>query len=146
LHRLQNGAILDELDPKVWWIQIGAKDIATDHCSSESLGAISMLIVEEIKIRRPHAKIVWNSILPPTSGFLDNDDDDDDAWMSIVKTNQLLECYAESADDVVFFDATNLFLVNEGDDSSSLSIASSLEGDRKWGEAIVEKVLKMTET
>jgi hypothetical protein len=129
----------------VWWIQIGAKDIATDHCSSESLGAISMLIVEEIKSRRPHAKIVWNSILPPASGSLDNDDDDD-TWMSIVKTNQLLECYAETADDIVFFDATDLFLVNEGDESSILSITSSLEGDRKWGEAIVEKVLEMTET
>ena len=126
---------------------IGSNDLGVDHCSRESTVAGTIFIVEEIKRRRPKAKIVINSILPSADedGYLDN------SWQRITSVNDQLECYSHVTEDVDFFDATSIFL-DKGEEGTVRNsrlrrgtIGSSVSAARLLGEAILKKVLGMVD-
>jgi hypothetical protein len=108
---LQNGELPDTLDATVFWLLIGTNDLGADLCSAEAVAAGNIRIIEEIRSRRPNAKIVLNSILPRSChigddiykkcGF---------AWETAAKLNYWMACYAETSEHVEFFNATSLFL------------------------------------
>ena len=64
LWRLMNGELHDLLNPKIWWLVLGMEDIGRYGCSEEITVMGVLRIVEEIKKKRPQAKIVVNSLLP----------------------------------------------------------------------------------
>jgi hypothetical protein len=136
LYRLQEDErILDNLDPKIWWIQIGSNDVGEDHCSSESIAWATQPLVQAIKTRHPDAKIVLNSIIPSQQW---NTSSNDETRQSLNQANEFLRCFAKDSDDFHFFDADHILSADGPDDSISLN------GMRAWGEAIVKKVLEMT--
>jgi lysophospholipase L1-like esterase len=135
LYRLQQDPrILDNLNPKIWWIQIGANDLGEDHCSSESIAWATQPLVQAIKARHPDAKIVLNSIIPSQNWNGDNGK----TRQHLNQANEYLRCFAKESNDFQFFDADHIFSIDGPDDSISLN------GMRAWGEAIVKKVLEMT--
>jgi lysophospholipase L1-like esterase len=142
---LQNGELPDTLQSEVWWVLIGTNDLGADHCSTESIVAGNILIVETIRSLRPNAKVVVNSILPrgnPGSDLLANHD-----WHSITAINRWLECYANENHNVEFFNATDTFLrPNETvavEEYFSDPVHPSTTGHAVWAAAIVERVLEL---
>jgi lysophospholipase L1-like esterase len=122
--------------------------LGADHCSAETISAGTFRIVEEIRSRRPNAKIVLNTILPrgqPGVSVYETGT----SWLEITKINQWLECYAKSMNDLEFFNATHIFLQeNETirvEEYYQDPVHPSAAGYAVWGLAIVEKVLSLTQ-
>ena len=64
LWRLMNGELPEGFNPPIWWLVLGMEDIGRYGCSEEITIMGVLRIVEEIKKKRPDAKIVVNSLLP----------------------------------------------------------------------------------
>lgn len=64
LWRLMNGELPDDFNPPIWWLVLGMEEVGRYRCSEEITVMGILRIVEEIKTRRPDAKIVVNSLLP----------------------------------------------------------------------------------
>lgn len=64
LWRLMNGELPDNFNPPIWWLVLGMEDIGRFMCSEEITILGVLRVVEEIKKRRPDAKIVINSLFP----------------------------------------------------------------------------------
>jgi lysophospholipase L1-like esterase len=143
IFRLQNGELPKILNPKVWWLLIGTNDLGADNCSVESIVAGNLAIIKEIQRRRPDAKIVLNSLLPRTQR---EDGSLDDLWGQIDAINRCLEGFAQRMEGVDFFNATDIFLNDEGDIELDLlpdRLHPSGTGARLWGKQIVKRVQQM---
>jgi lysophospholipase L1-like esterase len=143
MFRLQNGELPNNLNPTVWWLLIGTNDLGEDHCSVESIVAGNLAIIKEIQRRRPDSKIVLNSLLPRTR---QEDGSLDGLWGRIVEINRCLEGFAQRMEGVDFFNATNIFLNDEGDIDLDLLpdlLHPSGTGSRLWGKQIVKRVQQM---
>ena len=113
---------------------IGTNDIGGDHCSEEAIVSGNINIVQEILRQRPNATVVINSILPRAPP----------SWDHLVKVNERLSCYAQSTNQVEFFNATDIFLLgNQSLVGLMDGVHPSTEGSQRWGEAIVDKVLEI---
>ena len=153
LYRLQNGELPLELNAKVFWILIGINDIGLDHCSSQSVVGGIMKIVQYIQKQKPVSKIVINSLLPFSTtdddGFQQRDEDifDNPKWNIISRTNHMLECYSNVTKGVDFFNATKIFLTDDGLHTKPAfyvdEVHPSSTGSRAWGREIVNKVLEL---
>ena len=53
-----------DFNPKVWWLVLGMNDLTRMQCSEEIVVLGILRVVEEIRLRKPDAKIVINSLLP----------------------------------------------------------------------------------
>jgi lysophospholipase L1-like esterase len=133
------------LDADVFWVLIGTNDLGADDCSAEAIVAGNIRVVEEIQSGRPNAKIVLNSILPrgkPGETIFNSV-----SWPKVSTVNRWMECYAASTNGVEFFNATSLFLTEEGvqiEEYFEDPVHPSAAGSVGWGEAIVQKVLDLT--
>ena len=78
LWRLMNGELPETFNPSVWWLVVGMEDVGRYGCSEEITTMGVMRIVEEIKKRRPNAKIVVNSLLPMTKMRMEQADDEEE--------------------------------------------------------------------
>jgi len=57
LWRLLHGEMPDDFNPKVWWISMGMNDLARMSCSEEVVILGILRVVEEIRTRKPDAKM-----------------------------------------------------------------------------------------
>jgi len=64
LWRLQHDEMPYDFNPKVWWLVLGMNDLTRMQCSEEIVVLGILRVVEEIRLRKPDAKIVINSLLP----------------------------------------------------------------------------------
>mmetsp|Transcript_11332 Transcript_11332/g.12657 ORF Transcript_11332/g.12657 Transcript_11332/m.12657 type:complete len:676 (+) Transcript_11332:92-2119(+) len=64
LWRLLHGEMPPEFNPRVWWVVLGMNDLGRMQCSEEVVVLGILRVVEEIRSRKPDAKIVINSMLP----------------------------------------------------------------------------------
>jgi lysophospholipase L1-like esterase len=146
LYRLLNGELPDTLSTKVIWILIGTNDFGASHCSSESIAAGSIRIVQYIQIQRPDVKIVLNSILP--RGKDGNLFASPGGWEELDELHHRLECFAKVTRNVEFFNATSMFLLDDGENQNpdyfEDPVHPSAAGHQVWGQAIVETVLELT--
>jgi lysophospholipase L1-like esterase len=53
-----------DFNPRVWWVVLGMNDLGRMQCSEEVVVLGILRVVEEIRTRKPDAKIVINSLLP----------------------------------------------------------------------------------
>jgi hypothetical protein len=53
-----------DFNPRVWWLVLGMNDLGRMQCSEEVVVLGILRVVEEIRTRKPDAKIVINSMLP----------------------------------------------------------------------------------
>lgn len=153
LYRLQNGEMPEGLNPKVWWILIGTNNLS-DFCRADSIAAGNIRIVEEIRRKHPSAPIVINSLLPRARAELLRRNP---FWDVLRTVNKRLECYAQTQENVVFFNATEIFIYKDefktdDDDVGTVgeyyvnetlmndSLHPSGEGSMLWGQAIVKEV------
>eukprot|EP00546_Thalassionema_frauenfeldii_P014614 CAMPEP_0178930140 /NCGR_PEP_ID=MMETSP0786-20121207/21046_1 /TAXON_ID=186022 /ORGANISM="Thalassionema frauenfeldii, Strain CCMP 1798" /LENGTH=700 /DNA_ID=CAMNT_0020606587 /DNA_START=294 /DNA_END=2396 /DNA_ORIENTATION=- len=64
LWRLLHGEMPADFNPRVWWVMLGMNDLGRMQCSEEVVVLGILRVVEEIRTRKPDAKIVINSMLP----------------------------------------------------------------------------------
>ena len=64
LWRLLHGEMPADFNPRVWWVVLGMNDLGRMQCSEEVVVLGILRVVEEIRSRKPDAKIVINSMLP----------------------------------------------------------------------------------
>lgn len=64
LWRLMHGEMIDEVNPKIWWLSLGMNDLARMQCSEEVVVMGILRIVEEILENKPGAHVVINSLFP----------------------------------------------------------------------------------
>lgn len=144
LYRLQNGEAPAQFHPKVWWILIGTNDLM-DQCNADTIAVGNFRIVEEIRKAHPGAIIVLNSLLPRS----ENPNGMGPFWDTIQEINLKMECYANTAPNVEFFNATDLFILhNKGASFVNPALMKdqvhpNAEGTRIWGEAIANKVVEL---
>jgi lysophospholipase L1-like esterase len=141
------------LQPKVWWVLIGTNDLAGGSgggwggiCSAESVLVGIINIAKEIQANKVNATIVVNSILP-RPGDQDSGKLYGSLWEDISWINDRLECFAQGVDGVEFFNATDLFLVNDTHINETRlpdKLHPSAEGARVWGMEIVKKVKELS--
>lgn len=146
LYRLQNGEGAPHFHPKVWWIAIGTNDLV-DECNSDTIAVGTFHIVEEIRKTHPGALIVLNSILPRN----ENQQNlmESPFWSIIQEVNLKMECYARTAKNVEFFNATELFTFKRNGkvvvnpQLMKDAVHPNAEGSRLWGEAIADRVVEI---
>jgi lysophospholipase L1-like esterase len=66
LWRIQNGEMPRNLNPKVWWLLIGANDLVRGECSEEAIILGILRLAEEIYTLRPESVVVIQGLLPRT--------------------------------------------------------------------------------
>lgn len=66
LWRIQNGEMPPTLNPKVWWLLIGANDLVRGECSEEAIILGILRLAEEIHTIRPESVVVIQGLLPRT--------------------------------------------------------------------------------
>jgi len=64
LWRLKHDEMPYDFNPKVWWLVLGMNDLTRLQCSEEIVVLGILRVAEEIRLRKPDAKIVINSLLP----------------------------------------------------------------------------------
>ncbi|KAL9189660.1 hypothetical protein ACHAXT_009335 [Thalassiosira profunda] len=64
LWRLQHDEMPYDFNPQVWWLVLGMNDLTRMQCSEEIVVLGILRVVEEIRLKKPDAKIVINSLLP----------------------------------------------------------------------------------
>jgi lysophospholipase L1-like esterase len=145
---LENGELPDTLQSGVFWVLIGTNDLGGDHCSTESIVAGNIQIVETIRSLRPNAKVVVNSILPrgdPGTDLFTGKS----SWPTVATINRWLECYANENHNVEFFNGTSTFLQPTPNETTTVkeyysdAVHPSRTGHAVWAAAIVERVLEL---
>lgn len=152
------------LKPKVFWLLIGTNDIGNKWCSPEATLIGILRVVEEIRMQHPGTLIVLNSILPRAwhnnGNVLKGKRMKHGKYLPELHTatsdiNKRLSEYSEQQDNVVYFDANNIFFEHShgsGDqekDEKRLRIDNNLMPDllhpsfvgyKLFGDKIVEKL------
>ena len=64
LWRMQHGEMPDNLQAKIWWIMIGANDLALAMCSEDVTILGILRVAEEIAHHHPQSKVVIQGLLP----------------------------------------------------------------------------------
>jgi len=117
-----------DLNPKVWWINVGIFDLARHECSAQVVLLGILRIVEEIRNKKPDAFIVIGGILPASTFNVDaktkkkkfqrlkNRDgrvfkswSSKNVWPYIAIINHALKQYAKQHTWVTFFDTADIF-------------------------------------
>ena len=164
LWRIQHGEVPTELKPSVWWVAIGTNDFgrALPHCSPDLVLMGIIRVVEEMRKLRPGTFIVVNSVLPRSeddlSGRLVDTKQPNRAtiWQGIMEVNRGLREYCSRANAVVYFDATRIFLRQDGGTKGvdgmyipkelmSDFLHPTADGYKRWGDEIVSKVRELGE-
>ena len=138
LWRLNHGEMPENLETNVFWLMLGASDLARGGCSEDAVVLGILRVAEEIVDRNPGAVVVIQGILPRTSredGLLEPrsfhkhllgkhhtekyySDMARNAfllWPSIQTINKMLEEFCEGNEYFVYFDAAALFLTDVRD-------------------------------
>ena len=157
LYRINHGEIPDELNPKVWWILIGANDLVRGQCSEEAVVLGILRLADEFTVKKPGSIIVIQGLLPRSSfkdGSLQNiqkppssssyhssshvkskqyyKPEEYPLWPSIRAINEELEKFCAQHDHLVYFDTSKLFFGSLGNDhfqSSQKTILKELMPD-----------------
>jgi len=161
LWRMQNGELPSALNPSVFWILIGTNDMGVDWCSPEATLIGILRVVEELRAKKPGSTIVINGLLPRSfdrkHGFvarkrtrvIDSKPNPPALWHDILVINGQLREFSMQHEGVEYFDASNIFLIDETLPVNKLQIDVNLMGDylhptakgyQVWGEKIVDKL------
>lgn len=161
LYRLQGGELPDNINPKVFWLEIGTNNFRTEYCAAEVVARGVTRIAEELMEKRPHSKIVLNGLLPRadhsltgllTANYEINGEELLTIWDGIKSVNEILQEFAKKHKNVYYVDSGDLFLEeidDRKDGETRMFIRQDLmenyqditiEGYRKWGESIVENL------
>ena len=170
LWRLQNGELPKKLDSKIYWLTIGTNDFLKHKCNENVLFIGIKRVIEEISLRKPESTIVVNGVLPTTlrkDGKLisnysipeksNNNDTIPDIWPHVESLNVMLDQYCKNKQNVIYFDASHIFLAQLGNDSfrrkESLLMSELMRdfvhptalGHELWAKDIVQEVQFLTQ-
>ena len=156
LYRLQNGELTTRLNPKIFWILVGTNDLGEDDCSATSIAAGVLKVVQEVQEQRPDTVIVVNSLLPRSTSVENGKlDYSSTYWPTIQSVNHMLESYINKgetyANDVHWFDATSLFVLDSNNDKAIMMNKSlmpdllhpSTDGSRLWCREIYQTIERL---
>eukprot|EP00554_Chaetoceros_debilis_P010445 CAMPEP_0194110468 /NCGR_PEP_ID=MMETSP0150-20130528/9716_1 /TAXON_ID=122233 /ORGANISM="Chaetoceros debilis, Strain MM31A-1" /LENGTH=237 /DNA_ID=CAMNT_0038799663 /DNA_START=448 /DNA_END=1161 /DNA_ORIENTATION=- len=159
LWRLQHGEMPKSLKSKVFWLLIGTNDfLKENNCSEEVVIMGIERVIEEMMSLRPSSTIVVNGLLPRATGRENGElykKNEKNLMDAIDTVNRQLEEFCSSRDDLVYFDATELFVEEDlkiGKGRYAKVIPQELMEDRlhptalgykKWGQEIVKELKKI---
>lgn len=164
LWRLQNGELPDNLNPKVFWLQIGSNNFEkVVLCSDQVVTRGVIKVVEELQSKRPESKIVINAILPTSEQISEGrlflkaqvKQGLKTKYDGILMVNKALKKYSEKHENVYFVDFTSYFVDEDsalGDNKYSGFIPKevmydwrhlTLYGYQVWGDAITETLIEI---
>lgn len=137
------------LKPKVWWVLIGTNDLYSGGCSVQAVLQGIIQIVMEIQRHDANAIVVVNSILPRAGGGRRGGSKlASKLWQDIMWINKHMECYVQADPKLDFFNATDLFLMNN--DTRYINetlmpdmLHPSAEGSQVWGTEVVKRVKEL---
>ena len=121
------------LNPPVFWILIGTNDFGNTWCTPEMVLVGILQVVQYIQSHKPHATIVVNGLLPRTydrDGFLMHTNQyplrkhkgGPPLLNEIQSVNEQLKKYCDAHSNLLYFDATDVFLVkDDGNDHDNNS-------------------------
>lgn len=102
------------LNPKIWWVTIGANDLDVGQCAEEPTLLGILRLAEYIATNKPGSMIVLNSVLPRmkqvTAKAKHAHFKPFDLYPSIKVVNDQLDKFCKKHSDFRFFDATQIFL------------------------------------
>ena len=148
LWHVKNG-LIDNLNPKIWFIMIGTVDIFNDNCSEKSVIANVLNVVKEINERRPEALFVIHGIMPrldePTkskSMFLGK------TWKRAQDVNHKLKKFCNKYANMHYIQGGELMLVDSKVrgrakiDSKMVEdgVHPTIQGYEKWGDYLQVKL------
>jgi len=151
---IHGGEVHPDMDPKVYWVSIGINDLIAAQCSEEVTLVGIINVVEELKIRKPNAFIVINSILPVHTGkdVLESNGKALGHWRSLSNINGVLHSFAKNTKKVKFFDGSKVFAkVDDG----NLCVRGELyadnfhlnrKGQKMWGKAQIDFLHDLIQT
>jgi lysophospholipase L1-like esterase len=109
---VQNGLIPDSINPKVVWILIGTNNFAMNCSTPDVVVSAIMEVAMQIRIRKPHVKIVVQGILPRGDSL--GSRELNEAWKSIQQANERLQLIAEALPQLYYFGLnSSLFFTQE---------------------------------
>lgn len=162
--RIKHGEMPYSLNPKVWWISVGANDLENGQCAEEIVLLGILRLAEEISLQKPGSIIVINSILPRLDKIKPQHVKHGktfDLWPSIQVINEQLEKFCTKHQVFQFFDATALFFQSKPPTSKEFKKSKHLKmpalkpgvmvkdkfltlaGHKLWGKAIVDQVKRI---
>ena len=132
------------LNPKVWWLLIGANDLVRGQCSEEAVVVGILRLADEIAMQHPDSVVVIQGLLPRSS-FSDGHvasyhskttilrgdkgskisphhtrefykPEQYPLWPSIKVINEELEKFCENHKHIVYFDSSSLFFGSLGNE------------------------------
>lgn len=164
LWRLQNGEMPANLHPKVFWLLIGTNDVGNKWCSPEATLLGILRVVEEIRKQKPGTMIILNSILPRSwhrngnvlkGKGIKKGQYLPELWTAIQDINNHLSAYSDLHENIIYFDANDVFFTgtSTGEPSDEKSkqlridhnlmpdfLHPSAVGYKLWGDRIVAKL------
>jgi lysophospholipase L1-like esterase len=98
---VQNGLISESINPKVFWILIGTNNFAMNCSTPDVVVSAIMEVAMQIRIRKPHVKIVVQGLLP--RGDKLGSRELNEVWKSITETNERLQVIADALPELYYF-------------------------------------------
>lgn len=129
--RLENGELPNIMNVKVYWIWLGIEDLVTAYCSEEATVLGILKTAEMLAVRDPDAVVVIQGLLPysihggnlqdpmkgkifhhnaPVAHSVNQARKMFYFWPSIQNINKQLEAFCEKNDQIVYYDASELFI------------------------------------
>jgi lysophospholipase L1-like esterase len=152
------------LHPKVFWLLIGTNDVGNKWCSPEATLLGILRVVEEIRKQKPGTMIILNSILPRSwhrngnvlkGKGIKKGQYLPELWTAIQDINNHLSAYSDLHENIIYFDANDVFFTgtSTGEPSDEKSkqlridhnlmpdfLHPSAVGYKLWGDRIVAKL------
>ena len=111
---------------------MGTNDVIADACGPDQVAAGILSIVEQLRIRRPDAWIVVQSLLPSKKAepFVVN------------SINEATKCLTDSTRKMFFFNSSNVFMSSSDAVDADLffedGVHPNVEGSEQWARAMVD--------
>jgi len=149
LWHIQNGMI-DDLNPKLWFISIGSNDLFEEKCDDRFVVASILNVVKAIADRKPDAHFIIHGILPrkdsikSKAGFLEK------KWRYAQKINTHIRKFCEHSRQLFYMQAGTLFLKETSKEWKGRNIIDqnlledgmypTKKGMEVWGDYIVKRI------
>jgi hypothetical protein len=133
--RLEHGELPDNVNVNIYWLWSGVTDLIDGYCSEEATVLGILRTAEELAARDVQAVVVVQGILPVSrhDGQLDQSQGSSGPfhhskaahsvaqakkrytfWPSILSINKQLEAFCENHPQIVYYDASKLFVGSMG--------------------------------
>eukprot|EP00980_Cylindrotheca_fusiformis_P007715 scaffold1637_cov108-Cylindrotheca_fusiformis.AAC.4 len=147
LWHLENG-LLEPLNPRVWFIMIGANDLFTNHCNDHLVLANILNVAKVLSLKHPESMFVIHEIMPRKDNPNSKSHDLGKNWKRAQDINSELRKFCKKYRNFYYIASSRLFvkpLQRRPQFESSMmtedGVHPTLQGFEKWQDHIVDKLV-----